>query len=200
MWNGSGSGCSAYIAENSWQRDPNCTMRTTADVSAVADPETGVAVYNGYRTHSVADRVARRQRTSASAPYVAGLIGLKGTGATFTNRMPYAEPSAYFDTIGGDNGTCGGDYLCKGLKGYDAPASSLPDSGSTGSDVPLAFHVGGAALDSSRVRRPRPRSSITVGYAAGPGFVFGTSVRGRSLYPRFALGAGRPGARWHGNW
>ena len=70
--------------------------------------------------------------TSASAPYVAGLIGLKGTGATFTNRMPYAKPGAFFDTIGGDNGTCGGDYLCKGLKGYDAPTGVGSPNGLSG--------------------------------------------------------------------
>ena len=133
VWNGSGSGCSAYIAKSSWQRDPNCTMRTTADVSAVADPETGVAVYDSYpNPFGLPTGWLVGGGTSASAPYVAGLIGLKGTGATFTNRMPYAKPGAFFDTIGGDNGTCGGDYLCKGLKGYDAPTGVGSPNGLSG--------------------------------------------------------------------
>ncbi|GAA3433547.1 hypothetical protein [Kutzneria kofuensis] len=47
-WNGAGSGCSAYEAKPSWQHDTSCTRRTVADVSAVADPATGVAVYDTY--------------------------------------------------------------------------------------------------------------------------------------------------------
>ena len=45
-WTGAGSGCSAYEAKPSWQHDPNCGMRMVADVSADADPSTGVAVYS----------------------------------------------------------------------------------------------------------------------------------------------------------
>jgi hypothetical protein len=45
---GAGSGCSAYDAKPTWQTDTGCTRRTVADVSAVADPATGVAVYQTY--------------------------------------------------------------------------------------------------------------------------------------------------------
>ncbi|MGW5249497.1 S53 family peptidase, partial [Streptomyces sp. NPDC004129] len=41
-WSGAGSGCSAYEAKPSWQHDSGCAKRTVADVSAVADPNTGV--------------------------------------------------------------------------------------------------------------------------------------------------------------
>ncbi|MGH8917900.1 MAG: S53 family peptidase, partial [Actinomycetes bacterium] len=44
-WSGAGSGCSSYEAKPSWQADKGCAKRTVADVSAVADPNTGVAVY-----------------------------------------------------------------------------------------------------------------------------------------------------------
>ena len=33
----------------SWRHDTGCANRTVADVSAVADPETGVAVYESYQ-------------------------------------------------------------------------------------------------------------------------------------------------------
>src|SRR5205085_8658244 len=36
VWNGAGSGCSAYITKPSWQTDAGCARRTVADVSAVA--------------------------------------------------------------------------------------------------------------------------------------------------------------------
>ena len=45
---GAGSGCSAYEAKPAWQVDTGCANRSIADVSAVADPQTGVAVYHSY--------------------------------------------------------------------------------------------------------------------------------------------------------
>src|SRR3954470_22287585 len=47
-WSGAGSGCSSYEPKPSWQTDTGCAKRTVADVSAVADPNTGVAVYDSY--------------------------------------------------------------------------------------------------------------------------------------------------------
>jgi hypothetical protein len=43
-WSGAG-GCSSYVARPSWQHVKQCKSRTVVDVSAVADPSTGVAVY-----------------------------------------------------------------------------------------------------------------------------------------------------------
>ena len=48
VWSGAGSGCSAYVAKPSWQHDTACTRRTISDVAAVADPATGVSVYDSY--------------------------------------------------------------------------------------------------------------------------------------------------------
>ncbi|MDX6354841.1 MAG: hypothetical protein QOF98_1744, partial [Streptomyces sp.] len=47
-YGGAGSGCSAWIDKPAWQTDPNCPGRMTSDVSAVADPLTGLAVYDSY--------------------------------------------------------------------------------------------------------------------------------------------------------
>ena len=45
-WSGAGSGCSSFYTQPSWQATANtgCSNRAEADVSAVADPSTGVAV------------------------------------------------------------------------------------------------------------------------------------------------------------
>ena len=48
VWSGAGSGCSAYDLKRARQTDTGCSKRTVADVSAVADPNTGVAVYDSY--------------------------------------------------------------------------------------------------------------------------------------------------------
>ena len=45
-WSGAGSGCSQYEAKPAWQTDTGCSHRTVSDVSAVADPTTGVWVYD----------------------------------------------------------------------------------------------------------------------------------------------------------
>lgn len=122
VWGGAGSACSAYIAKSPWQKDTHCSMRTVSDVSAVADPQTGVAVYDTYENpFGLEPGWVVGGGTSASAPYVAGLIGRAGNSTTFTSKTPYTTRESFFDVVGGANGICGGDYLCNGLKGYDAP-------------------------------------------------------------------------------
>src|SRR6266568_2491039 len=47
-WSGAGAGCSSYDAKPSFQSSAStgCAKRAVADVAAVADPNTGVAVYD----------------------------------------------------------------------------------------------------------------------------------------------------------
>jgi hypothetical protein len=120
-WSGAGSGCSAWIAKPSWQHDDHCQMRTTADVSAVADPETGLAVYDTYGLGPDNGWLVVGG-TSASAPFVAGVIALgPNPGRYATAQRFYNRPTSLRDVVGGSNGFCGGDYLCTGRPGYDGP-------------------------------------------------------------------------------
>jgi subtilase family serine protease len=118
VWSGAGSGCSATYAKPTWQTDGLCARRTVADVSAIADPNTGVAVYGPV--------TARRSGwmvfggTSVAAPLVAGVYGANGGSANFGSD-PYGNVAALFDVTSGSNGTCGGTYLCTGTGGYDGP-------------------------------------------------------------------------------
>lgn len=126
VWSGTGSGCSAYIAKPSWQNDPHCPMRMLNDVAAVADPTTGVAVYdttgqNGWLTVG---------GTSASAPLIAGMYAMSGsTGSVRGGETPWLRHTAsnVRDVVQGTNvpgvsaATCGGDYLCTAVAGYDGP-------------------------------------------------------------------------------
>ena len=113
-WRRGGSGCSAYTAKPSWQHDTHCGMRTSADISAVADPATGVAVYDqgGWGVFG---------GTSASSPIIAAMIALAGNSPD--PGYVYAHASALNDVTKGSNANwdCGGDYLCTAGKGYDAP-------------------------------------------------------------------------------
>ena len=120
-WEYAGSGCSAYIAKPAWQKDKNCSMRTVADVSAAADGTAGFAVYDTYGLGAQNGWIGVRG-TSLSSPLVAGMIGLAGNAATVASpAWLYRHRSGLKDVVGGSNGYCGRDYLCTGLKGYDAP-------------------------------------------------------------------------------
>jgi subtilase family serine protease len=117
---GAGSGCSLYIAKPAWQHDTDCAMRTVADVSAVADPATGVTVYDTYGGDS---GWLVFGGTSASAPIIAGVYALAGNGATINDAsFAYANVTRLYDVKVGFNGiTCGTSYLCNAKKGYDGP-------------------------------------------------------------------------------
>ena len=116
-WSGAGSGCSTYVAKPSWQKDSGCARRTVADVSAVADPNTGVAVYDTYRYRGAAGWMVFGG-TSASAPIVAGAFAL---GGGTSPSKPYANTSSLHDVTSGSNGSCSVAYLCTAGTGFDGP-------------------------------------------------------------------------------
>jgi hypothetical protein len=122
VWSGTGSGCSAYVAKPSWQTDAHCPMRMLNDVAAVADPGTGVAVYDTFGTTGWLTVGG----TSASAPIIGALYAMAGTDG---GDLPWLHhlAGAFRDVTTGTNvpgisaATCGGDYLCTGTAGYDGP-------------------------------------------------------------------------------
>jgi len=120
VWSGAGSGCSAYVSKPSWQTDTGCAMRTVADVSADADPNTGVAVYDTYGYGGWLEFGG----TSVASPIIAGVDALAGGRAhtaTPYGSYPYSNAGAFYDITSGSNGSCGGSYLCTAVLGYDGP-------------------------------------------------------------------------------
>jgi hypothetical protein len=128
VWSGAGSGCSATYAKPTWQTDGLCARRTVADVSAVADPNTGVAVYGPVTSRRSGWMVFGG--TSVAAPLVAGVYGANGGSANF-GADPYGNVAALFDVTSGSNGSCGGTYLCTGAGGYDGPTGLGTPNGTT---------------------------------------------------------------------
>ncbi|MFC0548959.1 S53 family peptidase [Kutzneria chonburiensis] len=118
-WSGAGSGCSRFEAKPTWQHDTGCARRTVADVSAVADPATGVAVYD---TYNVGGWLVFGG-TSVAAPVIAGVYALAGRPAAGSNpaSLAYSHTGSLFDVTSGSNGSCGGSYLCTAKAGYDGP-------------------------------------------------------------------------------
>jgi subtilase family serine protease len=126
-WSGAGSGCSKYIAKPTWQTDKGCANRTVADVSAVADPNTGVAVYDTFRTGGWLVFGG----TSVSAPIVAGVYALAANASTFTGAsFAWGHSGSLYDVVSGSNGSCSGSYLCTSGTGYDGPTGLGTPNGS----------------------------------------------------------------------
>ncbi len=126
VWSGSGSGCSAYVAKPAWQTDAGCARRTVADVAAVADPRTGVAVYDSY---APSRGWVVYGGTSVASPIIAGIYALAGNAASISSAsFAYGHAGSLFDVTSGSNGSCGASYLCTGLPGYDGPTGlGTPD-------------------------------------------------------------------------
>jgi hypothetical protein len=215
-WEAGGSGCSAYETKPAWQHDSGCLMRTEADVSAVADPNTGVAVYTTspdayYQGWNVLGG------TSAGSAIIASVYALAGTPLPGTTpaSYPYANPSALNDITTGSNATygCSITYLCTAGPGYDGPtglgtpdgvaAFTLPRGDITGTvttaaGAPLAGAVvqagAGSAITSSGgdfdLSVPAGRYTVTAldlsGYASRA--VTGVRVAtGQSVTEHFSL-------------
>ena len=120
VWSGTGSGCSSIYPEQPWQVGvigAGCGMRMEADVSADADPNTGVAVvgpaYGGTYWLEFGG-------TSVAAPLVGGIYGVNG-GAVNYGSNPYGDTSELFDVTSGSNGNCSVSYFCNAGPGYDGP-------------------------------------------------------------------------------
>jgi subtilase family serine protease len=137
-WSGAGSGCSSQVAKPSWQTDSGCSRRTVADVSAVADPNTGVAVYDSYGSTG-GNNWYVFGGTSVAAPIIAGAYGLAGVPASYPASYAYAHASSFFDVTSGSNGSCGrgrrnagSAYLCTAGSGYDGPTGLGTPNGTSG--------------------------------------------------------------------
>jgi subtilase family serine protease len=147
-WSGAGSGCSSYEAKPSWQTDAGCTKRTVADVAAVADPNTGVAVYDTYSSTGGLLGIGGTTGgtgwmvvggTSASSPLIASVYAMAGNAATVTyGSYPYSHTSSLFDVTSGGNSSGGlfgsscSNYLCNAKAGYDGPTGNGTPNGTTG--------------------------------------------------------------------
>jgi subtilase family serine protease len=128
VWNtssteGTGSGCSSYDAKPTWQTDSDCSTRMISDVSAVADPATGVSVYDSYGSDGTGWNTYGG--TSASSPLIASVYALAGTpsSSSYPASFPYAAAgtSALNDVTSGSNGSCSTSYFCTATTGYDGP-------------------------------------------------------------------------------
>jgi subtilase family serine protease len=122
-WSGAGSGCSSINPRPSYQTGAtSCAGKANADVSAVADPATGVAVYDSYAYQGTKGWMVFGG-TSASAPIVAGVYAMgSAVGTTpYPAARTWANTAALNDVTTGANGTCTTAVWCTAGTGWDGP-------------------------------------------------------------------------------
>jgi subtilase family serine protease len=120
-WSGAGSGCSTLNAKPSWQTSATqCSGKANADVSAVADPNTGVAVYDStsYQGRSGWQVYGG---TSASSPIVASVYTMGGNLSGYPASYTWGHTSGLNDVTSGSNGSCSPSVWCKAGSGWDGP-------------------------------------------------------------------------------
>jgi subtilase family serine protease len=135
-WSGSGGGLSRFESEPAYQRAHRIPRahkrRGNPDVSYVADPNTGVWVFDSTHFGSIPGGWFVVGGTSVGAPQWAAILALAnqmraaqhlGTLSTSSHRMNmpqspvYGVPSSTFrDVISGINGGCA---ICRSVGGYD---------------------------------------------------------------------------------
>jgi hypothetical protein len=129
-WSGDGSGCSTVESQPRWQTKVSavratCSERAIADVAAVADPDTGVAVYDSFELPGWTVFGG----TSVSAQIISALyaLGSGPVGAGNASGLYGAAPGNFFDVTSGSDGSCGSD-LCTAQSGWDGPTGlGTPD-------------------------------------------------------------------------
>jgi hypothetical protein len=191
VWNttagseGTGSGCSSYEPEPSWQSALNlpsgCSKRIDNDVSADADPATGVAVYDTSNGNGGWNEVGG---TSASSPFIAAAYALAGNAGSNPADDVYTHTSDFYDVTSGNDGSCSPAYLCTAETGFDGPTGIGTPNGIAG------LETGTSTGNTVSVTNPGSQSS-TVGAAVSLQISASDSASGQTLtYTASGLPAG----------
>ncbi|MGW5428184.1 kelch repeat-containing protein [Streptomyces sp. NPDC004059] len=181
-WAAGGSGCSIFEPKPAYQQglDTGCANRAIADISADADPATGLGIYN---SNPAVGGWLQVGGTSLSSPLVAAMYALAGTPTpgTYPVTYPYADTNAgdLTDVTAGSDGHCG-NQLCDARTGWDGPTG-------LGSPVGVgAFRQGPHGLVTGTVRGtgsgaangPISGASVTATDADGRSYTATTDASG----------------------
>jgi subtilase family serine protease len=120
-WSGAGSGCSTLNAKPTWQTSATqCSGKANADVSAIADPNTGVSVYDSTAYQGRSGWLVYGG-TSVASPIIGSVYALSGNTAGYPASYTWAHTSGLNDVTSGSNGTCSTTVWCNATTGWDGP-------------------------------------------------------------------------------
>jgi hypothetical protein len=131
-WSDAGSGCNLGASKPAWQTDTGCTGRSYADISADADPDTGMQVYDSDDGGWVVVG-----GTSEATPLIAAYYALLGSAAQGPS-WAYTNASLLNDPSTGSDGACAASisYICDAGPGYDGPTGVGSISGAVTTGAP----------------------------------------------------------------
>ncbi len=136
---GGGSGCDTQEPKPAYQSDTGCTGRAYSDLSADANPDTGLRVYDsgGGGWFVVGG-------TSLATPLIAAFEALTGVNGS-TAQWAYNDSALLNDPVTGSTGSCAAAiaYICDSGTGYDGPTGIGSISGAIASGAP---GIGGPAI------------------------------------------------------
>lgn len=130
-WDNTGSGCSDRNT-TTWQDSSTtaCDGRAVADIAAVADPATGVAVYDSVSFEETSGWLTFGG-TSAGAPIIAAAFALAGnTSDVADGSYIWAHHTGGVNDVrSGSNGSCPTSRWCTSGYGWDGPTGWGTPSG-----------------------------------------------------------------------
>ena len=159
----------------SWQEAPayttgTCQGRQVADVSAVADPDTGVAVYDTYGESGWLVFGG----TSVSTQIIGAIYALASTAGTYepSSQQLYVDSSGGTEATpglvpvtSGSNGSCSEAYLCNAAdslaSGYNGPAGLGYPNGVTAFVAPASGGGGTTTTTSTTTTSTTTTSTST---------------------------------------
>ncbi len=153
---GGGSGCDVNESRPTYQPNMGCNGRAYADLSADADPNTGLEVVENGNWGVVGG-------TSLATPLIAAyyaITGIDETANTTSAKWAYTTPDSALlnDITSGSNGTCSAyPYICTAGTGYDGPTGMGSISGDVIAGAP---GIGGPPI--------RPQFTPTTSGASDP--------------------------------
>jgi Carboxypeptidase regulatory-like domain/Subtilase family len=150
-WAGGGSGCTISEPKPDFQQNvtTDCATRAEADISADADPGSGLATYDTLGQSGW----LQVGGTSLATPLITAMYAMAGVpvAGTYPASYPYHDPNAgsdLFDITSGSDGSCG-NLLCSAGPGWDGPtglgAPDGPGGLTSGPHGDISGHVTDAA-------------------------------------------------------
>jgi hypothetical protein len=188
---GTGSGCSAYEPQPSWQASISlitaaCSHRVDNDTAADADPNTGAAIYDTSNGNGGWNEVGGTSESSPIIASVFALAGNNGNGGDNAADSIYTHTTALYTVTASSNGTCTESVLCTATGAADTY------NGPTGWGTPdglTAFETNSSG-NTVTVTNPGSQTS-TVGTAVSLQVTATDSASGQTLtYSATGLPAG----------
>jgi hypothetical protein len=191
---GGGSGCDVYEAKPSYQTDHGCNGRSYSDVSADANPSTGMIVYDAGNGGWL-----QVGGTSLATPLIAAFDAVTGVSGGAA-QWAYSDAALLNDPATGSNGSCATQiaYICNAGTGYDGPTGAGSISGDIVTGAP---GIGGPSVGTGSGNTYTQSVTTTAATLAGGVYPnglattywwqYGTTTGYGQQTPAVSIGSGR---------